>query len=922
MRIRERPQLWAGVLVAVAFVTTFALLHVQAVRDDGAPFFPADRPGEWILYPIAPVPVRGKGELEATFTRRFVLEQAPRRARLAVRLHRSGSLELNGELVPFAHGGRDGWKRRHEGEVAHLLRAGENTLVARASARSGPPALWLRLEAEGFELVSDASWTATLMGAEEAPARLATVSLAEWPRARPDPERLDAENPRPIDALRARAGELALLFLAGGGLVLAVAWRLRRGDRFELPAYAWWLAWLALAALWVALFVYNQGLHQAWGFDANSHRVYIRAVLQEGRLPLADEGWQTYQPPLYYLLAAGWLALGGHTAVFQEGVDWLRWLGLAAGLLQIGFLLLALRELFPRRPGLVLLGFVFGASLPVNLTLYPLITNETLAATLASGSLWWAVRMLRRRLDGFGDHAVLGVFLGLAMLAKFSALIPLVLVIGVLIAQRCLDEPARWRRHLGRAATTLAVVLAVCGWHYVRVAIHFDGNPFVGNWDDVSGQAWWQDPGYHVLEDYTRFGLALERPLMSAVAGVPDALYSTLFGDGMVSGVGRIHTPTPWNLERMAAGYALAVLPCLALLLGVVVGFVDFVRKPRAERFLMLAILGATTYALLNMTLRLPFYAQAKAFYGLSALVPLTFCFALGFDVLLLRRRWLALLGMAWLLAWAGLAFGTFFGDRERLGLDPAKMELQVDHGGWIEAARAALARGEREQAIAALQRAIEHDPDRGPIGQLLAEQLRLAGRPEEALAATRAALRSSPSGQQLHLLAGDLYLEMGNAEAAAYHFGAAAKLLPSQAFGHIDDARRRQLEALRAGGLWPEAIALLGRWRDEAALSPALARSAVPLLLDAPQPLRDPSRALELAQQAAEQTERRDPAVLETLARAWAANGDLAEAVTSQQEALAQWREVGNRRAAAAAERRLADYAGAQRRTSSAASP
>ena len=107
----------------------------------------------------------------------------------------------------------------------------------------------------------------------------------------------------------------------------------------------------------------------------------------------------------------------------------------------------------------------------------------------------------------------------------------------------------------------------------------------------------------------------------------------------MLSGSGRVETPPPWDLELMAAGYLVALGPCLALLLGALLAFADFVRKPRAERFLLIAVLGATCYALLNMTLRLPFYTQAKAFYGLSALVPLAFCFALGFDALALRVR-------------------------------------------------------------------------------------------------------------------------------------------------------------------------------------------------------------------------------------------------------------------------------------------
>jgi tetratricopeptide (TPR) repeat protein len=471
----------------------------------------------------------------------------------------------------------------------------------------------------------------------------------------------------------------------------------------------------------------------------------------------------------------------------------------------------------------------------------------------------------------------------------------------------------------------------VCGWHYARVALRF-GDPFVGNWDEASGQAWWQDPGYHVLADYLRFGLALERPLMSAVAGVPDALYSTLWGDGMISGVGRVHTPPPWNLERMAAGYALAIGPCLALGLGVLLAFVDFVRRPRAERFLAFAALGATAYAISSMTLRLPFYAQAKAFYGLSALVGLAFCFALGFDALVLRVRALAPLGLAWLVAWALLSYLTFLGDPERLPLDPMKMELVVDEGRWIAVAQRAISRGERDEAIAALRRAVEHDPDRGAIGQLLAEQLRLAGRSEEALAAVRAALRVSPAGQALHLMAGELWLESGDPERAAFHFGAAARLLPSSAIGHIDEARKHQLAALRAAGRWDEAFALLEELRARGALSATVARLYVELLLEAPQALRDPALALAIAESAAREAPDGDPATLDALAAAQAANGRANDAVRTQEMALSLWRESREKSQIERAERRLAGYRRAaagrgasekgQRKSSTAASP
>ena len=173
MRIGERPQIWAAALLGVAVSATLALLFLQATRCDSSPFFVHAAPAEWITYPSAPVPLRPQAELEAIFTRRLVLETAPTRAQLALRLYRTGALTINGAPVPFAESDGASWKSQREADVAALLRAGENTLEVRVLARSGPPALWLALEGDGFQLVSDAGWSASLMGAEDAPARLA-----------------------------------------------------------------------------------------------------------------------------------------------------------------------------------------------------------------------------------------------------------------------------------------------------------------------------------------------------------------------------------------------------------------------------------------------------------------------------------------------------------------------------------------------------------------------------------------------------------------------------------------------------------------------------------------------------------------------------------------------------------------------------
>jgi tetratricopeptide (TPR) repeat protein len=770
---RARSGAAAGLLAAASCIALL-LLWVQATRSEDASFFAHEAPAEWIVYPQAPsLGARGRIELTATFSREFELPAKPDHARLRVRMHRSGTLALNGARVEL--GDADGaWKRARGGDVAALLHAGRNTIQARVAADAGPPALWLVLETGDAVVATDASWTASLMGAEDAPARLASVPMSAWSRTKRDPAVLDAENPRPFAALRARAPALAALVALGGALAGGVAYGLRGAKRLS----ARWAfgAWLVAALVWAALFWNNRSLHGAWGFDVGGHHDYIAEILWRGHLPLANEGFQMYQPPLYYVLAGGLLHVLGFGGVDQESVQWLRLLGLAAGWLQAAFVLLALRELLPERPGLVLAGFAFAVCLPAQLYLSHYVTNEIWVAALASGALWWTIRMLRRDSSRAWEHAVLGAFLGLALLTKFSALLPLALCTGLLFAQRWLAGRRSVAEHLRLFGATFAVVLALSGWHYARVAAEF-GNPFIGNWDAATGYVWWQDPGYHVLGDYLRFGLALERPLGSAIASVPDALYSTLWGDGLIGGSGFSHVTPPWRLDWMAAGYALALGPCLALGLGVALAFADYVRRPRTERLLAIAALGGTLFLLLTFTLRLPYYAQAKAFYGLSALVPLAFFFALGFDALALRRRALAPLGVAWLAGWALVSLVTFFAPAERLREDPMQLSIFLDPGGHVAEANEALARGDREAAIAALRAALALDPDHPRTGPALVKLLRDAGRPEEALAAVRAALRVDPYDAALHGAASALWRELGAPRRAVFHDEAARQL-------------------------------------------------------------------------------------------------------------------------------------------------
>jgi 4-amino-4-deoxy-L-arabinose transferase-like glycosyltransferase len=367
-----------------------------------------------------------------------------------------------------------------------------------------------------------------------------------------------------------------------------------------------------------------------------------------------------YQPPLYYAMAAAVLRSFGHTALDYDTLALLRWINVAGGLVVLGSLLGSLRLMFPDCPRRWVIGFCLGAFLPAQLYMSQYVGNETWAAAWAAIAFYVCLGIVRRRETSLGRHLLLGALLGAGMLTKFSALIvlgPIVMVLVASLVARGERAPGAWARSVG---AVLLVAGLTCGWHFVRVALRF-GKPLVGNWDPATGFSWWQDPGYQTGPYYLRFGLSLVEPIFSSFHSFADGIFSTAWGDGLLGGSSDRAVRPPWNYDLMTSGYLLACLPTLAILAGLAAAVVDLVRRPRAEWFLALGILGAAGFAIFLMTLRLPFHSQAKAFYGLSALVPVSLVGAWGFDVLGGgRHRVGLLLSLAWG-TWALNAWASFW---------------------------------------------------------------------------------------------------------------------------------------------------------------------------------------------------------------------------------------------------------------------
>jgi len=280
---------------------------------------------------------------------------------------------------------------------------------------------------------------------------------------------------------------------------------------------------------------------------------------------------------------------------------------------------------------IVVAGFI-----PMNIYLSAYVGNEPLHAFLVGCSLVVAVHIFRSPEVRFSRMIYLGLLLGLAMLTKITA-VALVSVVAIFLAYKMIRVDGKsFKEATSSLALFLLALSVVCGWYYIRNIIRF-GRPFMINWN-LPGQRWWQDPGFHTIQYYLSFGEALRHPYFSAFHSFWDAMYSTFWGDGLIGGLALIaKRPDVWNYDYMSAVYLLALPAAGIFLVGLLKAVqMAFKGKDPGSRLIM-AFLIISLYSvglfILFSTLKVPIYGQAKAFYCLAAMAPITVFGSLGLGV-------------------------------------------------------------------------------------------------------------------------------------------------------------------------------------------------------------------------------------------------------------------------------------------------
>ena len=154
-------------------------------------------------------------------------------------------------------------------------------------------------------------------------------------------------------------------------LAVALGW-LWIVRRRRMPMWNWWIVILA-TYLAVSYFLATDITTRQ--MDVEGHQEYVGYLLTHNALPRVDAGWETFQPPLYYILSAAWIKLGSLVAPLES---W-RWLQLFAMAAYLATVMLAVsiwnKFDFARSNRLGLALFVF---LPAHVYLSARVNNDIL----------------------------------------------------------------------------------------------------------------------------------------------------------------------------------------------------------------------------------------------------------------------------------------------------------------------------------------------------------------------------------------------------------------------------------------------------------------------------------------------------------------------------------------------------------------
>ncbi|MDI7274449.1 MAG: glycosyltransferase family 39 protein [Anaerolineae bacterium] len=403
------------------------------------------------------------------------------------------------------------------------------------------------------------------------------------------------------------------------------------------------LARVLIVAAYVAVAAQYARLTPPWQApDEPAHYNYVRHVAERGELPILQPGdyphdyleeikasrfpphmsidsirYESWQPPLYYLPAAGVYRLAQGWSL-EGRLFALRLISVLYGALLIVVAGRIADSLAPGQPWLALGTMALVATVPMHTAMTAAVNNDTLAELWVALILWQLLARLQAP-DGLRAWLGLGATLGLAALTKTSTWIVLPLVVGVVCYVTWRDRLGRGRLLLCRGlAVALPALALLLPWLARNVSVYGIGDPlaFSRHSAVVVGQLrtadWLADVG-----------------LRRGLADLLKTTFQSFWGQFGWMGV-------PIDL-RLYRGLAIATgLSLLGLALRVPRDWRRLGRDERARRLLLVGSTALTGASFLWYNLS---FVQHQGRYLFPALIPIALCLVAGWREITQQSR-------------------------------------------------------------------------------------------------------------------------------------------------------------------------------------------------------------------------------------------------------------------------------------------
>jgi hypothetical protein len=517
-----------------------------------------------------------------------------------------------------------------------------------------------------INVVSESSHPAVIAYSDTLPVKTGTGWFASrdgenWRMAVPasliQQAKISKHFPSSVESLKAITPYLAVIFLTTFFIFLFAGTNGKLSFKFlngEIESSH--VRWLLIFS-WALLSLNNIfRLNFQVGADGWGHIDYIDYIVTNRSLPFAYDGWQMFQAPLSYILSAPLYALLMKWFDLPSVVKMMGIIPVTCGLLQIEIVYRIAKLVFAARKDLQIIAVITGTLLPIHTYTCQYVGNEPLTALLISLLILLCLQLImpdaqERRPRYF---ILMGVIWGLALLSKMTALLLAPALIFVLFAHaKLIHKPPKFSFKI--IALVFCVSILVSGWYYIRNHMEF-GNPFTGLFD-MNIMQWWQDPGYRTWSHFLTFGQSLCYPIYAGVTSFWDMFYSTLWLDGINSGLIDF---VPWNEKIMIAGSLLALIPSAFLVTGVVSLWRNKEFAYRNAVIFSVAVIALFLVAMMDMYIVYPVYSRTKASYTLGLLPCYAILVAAGIEPFL-KNRIIRSISLALFACWAFAAYVAYF---------------------------------------------------------------------------------------------------------------------------------------------------------------------------------------------------------------------------------------------------------------------